>query len=90
MIGEGSPSGFDLIPNHFFVISSCLSQGGFSSRKFVSFSKKFFSGLVLYSSVEPMISLLFDMGIIFLPFILNCFGSDNKLIYESFTLISIA
>ena len=78
MIGDGSPSGLALIPNHFLEILLLVSQLGFLSRKSVSFSNILSSVLVLYSSVEPMISLFFDFGIIFLPFILNCFGSDNK------------
>ena len=36
------------------------------------------------------ISLFLDFGIIFLPLILNCFGSDNKSTSASFISISIA
>ena len=90
MIGDGSPSGLDLIPDHLFEILPLVSQFGFLSRKSVSFPNIFSSGLVLYSSVEPIISLFFDFGIIFLPFILNCFGSDNKSTSASFISTSIA
>jgi len=41
----------------------------------------------LLSQIDTLFS---DFGIIFLPFILNCFGSDNKSTSASFISISIA
>ena len=43
-----------------------------------------------YSSVDPIISLFLFTGIKFLPFMLKCFGRDNKLISFSLIEISIA